>query len=267
MRRCFRYEFVIKTLIIFGVYILNILYFAFAYSRLPFLSPFFLLSIPAMVIYGIKITLQRYHDLGLSGWYVFFLSFVPIVSTVVSLFLFFKKGDDGINEYDEPINYKKLFTDRHCINILDNMIIVDDEEYQYERYLKQYKIKIPNYKKDNFFADYLLKNFSSKEEGIHRTGIIYEVVEISEGDFYILIKRMDFIVIINSFYLRIKGFEVFIRKEDFKFTIILDKNKNAVTKELIDTFDFPGSFYENEELIFYRKIYKRALMQWIKNIV
>ena len=192
---------------------------------------------------------------------------MPIVSTVISLFLFFKKGDDGINEYDEPINYRKLFSDKHCINILDNMLIVDGEEYQYERYLEKYKIKIPNYKKDDFFADYLLKNFPSREEGIHRTRITYEAVEISEDDFYSLIKRIDFIVIINSFYLMIKEFQVFIRKEDFKFTIILDKNKNTVTKELIDTFDFPGSFYENEELIFYRKVYKRALTQWIKNVV
>ena len=251
---------------IFGVYILCILYFSFAYSRFPFLSLLFLLSIPAMIIYGIRITIQRYHDLGLSGWYVFFLSFVPIVSTIVSFFLFFKKGDHGINEYDEAINYSKLFKGRHCINILDNLLIVDSVEYQYERHLNKYKIRISSYVKDNFFTTYLSENFHSNDEELQRTGIIYKMVEISDDDFSNIIKSMNFIVIVNSFYLRIKEFEVFIRKEDFKFTIILDKNKNIITKELIDTFDFPGAFYENAELIFYRGIHKKTLTEWIKNV-
>jgi len=227
----------------------------------------FLLLLIATPIYGMIITFQRFHDLGLSGLYVFILSFVPIVSTVVSLFLFFKKGDDGINEFDEAINYKKLLKGRHYINILDNIIIVDTEEYQYERYLNKYIIRISNYINDNFFTEYLLKNFSSSKKDIHRTGVTHKVVKISEDDFSNLIKDMDFIVVVNSFYLKIKEFKVFIRKEDFKFTIILDKNINTVTKEFIDTFDFPGAFYENEELIFYRRIHKRTLTQWIKNVV
>ena len=249
------------------MYILAFIYFTIPHLNQPFITLIFLLLLIATPIYGMIITFQRYHDLGLSGLYAFILSFVPIVSTFVSLFLFFKKGDDGINEFDEAINYKKIFKDRHYINILDNILIVDTEEYQYERHSNKYKIKISNYINNNFFTEYLLENFSSNEKYIHRTGVAHRVVEISENDFNNFIKDMDFIVVINSFYLKMKEFKVFVRKEDFKFTIILDKNINTVTKELIDIFDFPGAFYENEDLIFYRRIHKRALAQWIKNVV
>jgi hypothetical protein len=249
---------------IFGAYILNILYFVFAYSKLPFLSLLFLLSIPAMFFYGARITLQRYHDLDMSGWYVFFLSFVTKVSAIVPFFLFFKKGDYGINEYDEAINYQKLFNNKICIDIYDNIFTVNNEEYQYERYLGKYKIKISNYGKENFLTEYLLKKYPSNEERIHRTfGITHKAIEISEEEFGNLIKQMNFIVVKNSFFVKLKEVEIFIRKEDFKYTIILDKN---VFKETLDILNFPGLFSEDEKSIYYKKINKNDLLMWAKNV-
>jgi hypothetical protein len=249
---------------VFVVYILNILYFALVYSKLPFLSLFFILSIPVMFIYSARITLQRYHDLDMSGWYIFFLSYVPIVSAFVPFFLFFKKGDCGINEYDEAINYQKLFNDKHCIDIYDNKFFISNEEYQYERYLNKYKIRISNYGQENFFTEYLLKNYPSKEEQIHRTvGITHKAIEISEEEFNNLIKQMNFIVIKNSFYIELKEVEIFIRKEDFKYTIILDKN---ISKDTLDALNFPGLFFEDEKHIYYKKINKNNLLMWVKNV-
>jgi len=268
MRRCFRYEFVIKTLIIFGIFILDILYFAFIYYKLPFLSIFVLLSFPILIIYSMRLTLQRYHDLGLSGWYVLFFSYIPIVNSIVSFFLFFKKGNCRINEYDEPINYNKLFKNRHCINIHDKILIVDNEEYQYERYLGKYTIKISNYVENNFFTEYLLKKYPSNEEQkYNRTNrISYKAIEITEEEFSNLIKQMNLIIIINSFYVKINKFDVFIRKEDFKYTIILDKKINNISKDLLDIVNFPGLFFEDKEYIYYKKINKNDLLMWVKNV-
>jgi hypothetical protein len=215
-----------------------------------------------------RLTLQRYHDLGLSGWYIFLFSYMPIVNTIVSFFLFFKKGNNEINEYDEAINYNKLFKDRHCINILDKIFIVDNEEYQYERYLNKYTIKISNYGENNFFTEYLSKKYPlNMEDKYYRTNrITYRAIEITADEFNNLIKQMNFIVIINSFYVKIKEFDVFIRKEDFKYTIILDKNINIISKESLGIINFPGLFLEDNKYIYYKKINKNDLLMWVKNV-
>jgi uncharacterized membrane protein YhaH (DUF805 family) len=127
MRRCFRYEYVIRTIIITCIFILNILYFVFLYSKLPFLSLFSLLSFPVLIVYNVIITIQRGHDLGFSGQEVFFLRQIPIVDRFAP-YLLLKEGDCGINEYDEAINYKKLFNARHCIDIYDNMFIKNKKD-------------------------------------------------------------------------------------------------------------------------------------------
>jgi uncharacterized membrane protein YhaH (DUF805 family) len=271
--RCFRYEYLIKSIIILGAHIVIFTLLtinSFLRSFFVFIPQIFLMfSFPSFLIlifFFLKYTIQRFYDLGLSGWRII-LTLIPFFGIFVILYLFIKKSNCRINQYDKAINYKKLFSDRHCIDICDNTFIVNNEEYQYGQYLGKYTIKISSLGKENFFTEYLLKNYPSKEERIHRTaGITYKVVEITEDDFCDLIKQMNIIVIKNSFYVRIKGFEVFIRKEDFKYTIILDKNMNEVSKELFKTFDFPGSFYEDEENIYYIKVDKRELLMWVKNV-
>lgn len=264
MRRCFRYEYLIKTLLIFGGFILNMLYFGFIYHHFPLFSIFFFVSIPILFIYYIRITIQRCHDLGLSGAFAFIRA--PIVSEFILFNLFFKKGDRGINEYDEAINYKKYLNRKHCIDIYDKMFIINNEEYNYERYMKKYSIRVSGYEKRDVFIEYLIKNYPSKEERIHRTGNLFKTIEIAEDEFNDLIGKMDFIIIKNSIYVKIKDFEVFIRRENFKYTIILDKNINNISKESLCMLKIPGQYFEDEEYIIYNKINKDELLIWIKYV-
>jgi hypothetical protein len=209
---------------------------------------------------SLKYTIQRFHDLGLSGWYIL-LKLIPIFSLFVTFYLYFRKGNREMNEYDMAIDYKKLFKDRHYINIYDNFFIVDNETYQYERYLNKYTINISKYGNETFFSEYLQKNYRINETDIKKT------IEMTDVEFISLIKDLDLITINNSFYININKFEIFIRKEDFKYTIILDKNINEVSKELLDPFGFPGAFYEDEKYIYYSKIDKIDLLIWAKNAV
>jgi len=259
--RCFRYEFIIKTLIIIGLYIISIimLFVHFYLFNISFFVFLFLFSIPALMFLSLKYTIQRFYDLGLSGWYIL-LKLIPVFSLFVTFYLYGKKGNPAINEYDNAINYTKLFNDRRCINIYDNFFIIDNEEYQYERYLNTYTINISKYGKETFFSEYLKKNYKINETDRNKT------VEITNIEFTNIINNLNLIIINNSFYININKLEIFIRKEDFKYTIILDRNINETSKELLDTLGFPGSFYEDERYIYYGRINKNDLLTWIKTV-
>jgi len=257
--RCFRYEFIIKTLRIYGLYIVCFVAMLIA----PVLSPPFnylalliILLTPFLMFLSLKYTIQRLYDLNLDGWYIL-LKLIPMFSIVVTIYLYLKKGDNGINDYDKAINYKEYFKNKHFINIYDKMFVVDNEEYQYERYLTQYTIKISKYGKENFFTEYLYKNYQIKEDSLYKT------IEITKDEFEKTIEVLGLVTIYDSFYIKINGYKIFIREEDFKYTIILDKNVNEISKETVDKFNFPGSFYEDKDYIYYHKIDKKHLREII----
>jgi uncharacterized membrane protein YhaH (DUF805 family) len=49
------------------------------------------------------LAIRRLHDLNSSGWFVL-ISFVPFGQLLI-LWLMFKKGTDGVNDYGEPPDY------------------------------------------------------------------------------------------------------------------------------------------------------------------
>jgi hypothetical protein len=205
---------------------------------------------------SLKYTIQRLYDLNLDGWYIL-LKLIPLFSIAVTIYLFLKKGEGGINDYDKAIDYKKYFQNKHFINIYDKIFIIDDEEYQYERYLDNYTIKISKLGKENFFTGYLYNNCPIREDHL------YKMAELTKDEFKKMIEALDLVIIYDSFYITINGYKIFIRKEDFKYTIILDKNINEVSKEDVEKLNFPGLFYEDEDYICYNKIDKEHLFMWI----
>jgi hypothetical protein len=134
--------------------------------------------------------------------------------------------------------------------------VVDNEAYQYETYLDTLIIKLSKYTKINFFTEYLLKNYQYEEEHI------YKIIKITKDESMKIIDTLKLIVIYHSFYLHIKEYKVFIRKENFHYTIIINKSGNTISKEL---FDFPGLFLEDEDYIYYKGITKEDLTMWAKN--
>ena len=259
--RCFQYEFIVKTLIIMGIYIICIIV-IFVHFTLFSINGFiflFILGIPVLMYYSLKYNIQRLYDLGFNGWYIL-LKLIPIFSILVTIYLYFKKSDREINEYDKAINYKKLFKDKQFIDIYENIFFIDNDEYQYEKYLGKYIIKLSIHGNENLFTEYLKKKYPVKETHIFKS------VEITEDEFNDVIKYLNLIIVNKSFYINIKGFKIFIRKENFKYTIILDKNINKISKELFEVFDFPGAFSEDENYIYYNKIYKENLLVWVKNV-
>ena len=260
--RCFRFEYIVKTLMIIGLYILcySVIFIHFNFFSIKALISIFFIALPILTYKSLKYTIQRFYDLGLSGWYIL-LKLIPVFSILITIFLYFKKGKKEINEYDEAINYKKMLKEKHFIDIYENIFFIDNFEYQYELYLEKYLIKIPNSEDNNFFTDYLLEKYAVKKTQY------YKIVEIAKEELNCIIENLNLIILNESFYINIKQFKIFIRKEDFKFTLILDKKQNAISKELIETFDFPGSFLEDENYIYYDRIDKEKLLLWVKNVV
>ncbi|GHV08258.1 hypothetical protein FACS189485_19570 [Spirochaetia bacterium] len=247
--RCFRYEYIIKTVAIIGLEI--ICFILVAINVWPFLTFICFISIMVLMFFSLKFTIQRFYDLNLSGWYIL-LKLIPIFSIGVTIYLYFKKGDCEINDYDKAINYKKLFKNKHCIDIYKDRFIIDDETYKYEIYLDKYTIKLYKYGVDNFFKEYLLKNYQAKEDNM------YKIIEFPINEFDNTINDLGLIVINNSSYLKVKNYEIFIRKENFKYTIIINKENNKVAKELYDFFDFREHFMKMKDIY--------IIMEFIKEI-
>jgi uncharacterized membrane protein YhaH (DUF805 family) len=261
--RCFRYEYIIKTLIVMGMEIFVFILIILLQNIYPGITFFGTVVIMVLVFYNLKFTIQRFYDLNLSGWYIL-LKLIPIFSIFVTFYLYFKKGNREINDYDKAINYKKIFKHKCCIDIHKQKIIIGNEIYQCDTYLDKYNIKISNYGQKNIFSEYILEKYPVKDDGIYKN--IYKTVEIPCDELSKIIDILGLVVIYDAFCVKIKGFEVFIRKEDFKYTIILNKEHNKISKELFDTFDFPGAFSEDQKYIYYNRIYKDQLLMWVKNI-
>ena len=266
--RCFRYEYIIKSIILFllMIFCVIIIFFTVTVLFVPIFAIICFISIYVLLFLYLKYTIQRFYDLDLSGWYIL-LTLIPIFSIFVTIYLYFKKGVNGINNYDKAINYRQIFKNLHFINIYDNMFFVNSEMYKYERYLDNYIIEISNYGKETDFTKYLQDNYQTKEKQISsRMDKVRKTIEVSKNEFQDIINVFGLFIIYDSFYINVKGFKIFIRKENFKYAIILNKEFNEVKKELFDTFDFPGLFYEDDKFIYYNRICKKELLLWAKNV-
>jgi uncharacterized membrane protein YhaH (DUF805 family) len=63
----------------------------------------FLIIIWILMLQYFPLAVRRLHDLNSSGWFVL-ISFVPFGQLLI-LWLMFKKGTDGVNNYGEPPEY------------------------------------------------------------------------------------------------------------------------------------------------------------------
>ena len=84
-------------------------------SMVNFVIP--LLMIPAVLLgfvgvyLFITLGIRRTHDVGHSGWFLL-LTFIPYIGLIFSLYLLFKKGDQGENKYGLPSPAdRKFFAD------------------------------------------------------------------------------------------------------------------------------------------------------------
>jgi uncharacterized membrane protein YhaH (DUF805 family) len=261
--RCTRYEYIVKTLVIIGLCLVSGAGMVINFTIFRF-STFFVLVFIAIVFVSafshLKFTIQRFYDLDLSGCFIL-LTLIPIFNIVVTLYLFFKKGNDKTNQYDKAIDYKKLFKDKHFIDLYKDKIIVNIEEYPMEKYRGKFTIKISGYKTKNFFTEYLQNNFPVTQKDM------YKIVEITKDEFEVIIADFNLLTIYESYYLVVKNFQIMIRKRDFYYSIVLDKENNEISKELFETFDFPGAYVEDEQYVYYNRIGKEDLLKWMKNTV
>ena len=68
-------------------------------------------------------------------------------------------------------------------------------------------------------------------------------------------------------YIQINGYITFIRKEDFKYTVIVDRVKNEVSEGLFKTFAGLGKYKEDNKFFYYLKVPEELLLDWVKSII
>jgi uncharacterized membrane protein YhaH (DUF805 family) len=62
------------------------------------IGPLYFISILAMIIPGLAVTVRRLHDVGKSGWF-YFIVLIPIVGSIWILVLMVTDGQPGRNKY------------------------------------------------------------------------------------------------------------------------------------------------------------------------
>ena len=268
--RCSRGEYLIKGLLSFAALSLGIVIFV-ALQPFAFFIPFFpLFSFTMMIVVWVaayfysKYTIQRLYDLGMS-WYFLLLTLVPVAGLVLTILLFAKKAGVAPNEYDAPIKYRSICKGKDLLDIHEDKLFFNSVEFRTEYHLGKYNIRLSSYAEKNRFAEYLLANYPSREDYIARREFVHNLVVLSGNDLLETIKTLDLIVMYESRYIKIMGYKLFIRSYNFGYDIIINKEDHQATKEMIDAFDFPGSYSEDENYIYYRKVPKEKLKTWVKN--
>jgi uncharacterized membrane protein YhaH (DUF805 family) len=62
------------------------------------IGPLYFVSILAMIIPGLAVTVRRLHDVGKSGWF-YFIVLIPIIGSIWLLVLMATDGKPGRNQY------------------------------------------------------------------------------------------------------------------------------------------------------------------------
>ena len=265
--RCSRGEYLVKGLTAFALLCVTAIIFV---ASLPFMvfAPFLpfamMLAVWTAAYLYSKYTIQRLYDLGMA-WHFLLLTLLPVAGLIMTILLLVKKSNIEPGEHDVPIKYSKICKGKNTLDIHDTKMVFNNSEFRTEYYLGKYKIKISNYAEKNIFTDYLFANFPSQEECISRGEFVYNVVELTGNDLLELIKKLELILLYESRYIKIMGYKLFIRYYNFGYDIIINKEDHQLTKDMIDAFDFPGSYSEDENYIYYHKVPKEKLKAWVKN--
>ena len=193
--RCFLFEYICKMSIIYTIYIIcfirlyNLYGISGRHDFFTFLTFCCILIFPFLTFFSTKYSIQRLFDINKSKKYIYF-RFIPIVSIFMTLYLFFQKNNPELNDYDNIVDYHKLFGN-NFYQIYKNYVLIDD-------------------------------------------------------------------------------LKIFIRRENFKYTIIIEKNSIETFKEKIKKLNIPNNYFyefEDEKYMYYNKISKRELSLWVKNVI
>ena len=105
--RASRREYIIRTILLplfFIIIDLNLKYLDNTKSWFFLITAcLFLIVIWILMLQYFPLAVRRLHDLNSSGWFLL-ISFVPFGQLLI-LWLMFKKGTDGVNDYGEPPEY------------------------------------------------------------------------------------------------------------------------------------------------------------------
>ena len=253
----------------------------FRYESILFLSGIYLLS----SLYFVSITVKRFHDIGKPGSYAFVIFLNPLLLSLctdmlsgllentnylfngiltfsiyaaVILCLFFQDSETGINKYDQPVKYSALIP--YTITIFKNHFIVDTITFHTEYYWGKYIISFCNhtYYEQNVFMQYIMNRYDIHlrcNRSSNRCSFILTEKELLET-------FQSFLVIEDDFYILLKDSSVFIRKEDFKYTVVIKKEDLPKMQDTLEVLEEKEKI-ENGTYLCYKNIEKLDLLSWI----
>jgi len=113
--RLARFEYNTKLFILFIIFIPIIILFFFIFydkninEKIKILLLIFLIiSFVILYFINLRLLIRRFFDIGKPTIYIF-ATLIPLFGLIILIISIFSESQEGINEYDESINYKNIF--------------------------------------------------------------------------------------------------------------------------------------------------------------
>jgi hypothetical protein len=151
----------------------------------------YLLIIPVTFYINLGNLIRRYHDIGKPSIFALF-TLIPIAGWLLPVIAMFSDSQEGLNEYDESINYKEIFPEKYKKMKLtedgnltffvfkDIMLFIKKENYKYTIIVKT---------NDWYKVSYDLRLVSNN----------FRLTETSKYSYYRNIKKQELINWINNY--------------------------------------------------------------------
>jgi len=182
-----------------------------------------------------------------------------------------RESDINIKNDDVPVYYRKflrkLYEDKivSIININnDDYMYINDFEYSIEHY--KYGHVITAY--SDIDKEYLLTKYF-REKGIQQLGYHYrsayfELKDEEYGNMIADIKAMKNVIFINYPFIVIKDVNIFIRKNDMRYGVVLLKEDREKLHNELDALKTISKERENENYVCYAGLKREDITGWIK---
>lgn len=196
--------------------------------RIHFVLPIVMILSPYFYYKYLQISIKRLHDLDYSGWNIL-LTLVPIVCFYYIYILYFKFGNNQLNQYDYSINYSNLLRKSNMspkiglVYKTGTECIINSLPFTLRNDNNENILQCPKMDLDaqTEVKKYLLSNFNLINVNILNAQYFY-FIQLDKCGINKIIDDLNALYIENSRII-INNIPVFIRDEDFKYALLYSK--------------------------------------------
>ena len=225
-------EFCKAKLTMVGIYVVYAMcsFFVFGFFQTPVLFVVGLLLMPVFMFKWMQLSVQRLHDLNLSGWHLL-LEAVPIVNLYFMVLRWFEQPSEGMNEYDISVSYvdflkeTRLYPKINCLELQGGNFKVNAVQFTHRRHegREMYECSKMELEDDKTVSQFCSEQLETIENAPGYASE-YRVSFLYREQLFESIRTNLHAIVLRNGGLVIDGHEVFVRKDGFSYDLVYDKN-------------------------------------------